>query len=183
MKNIVILGLPRSGKTTLARMIKDKFSKYQIITGDAVRNTFIEGISRIEHISNTKIKRYLPQFLSMLFNEEIRHNKSSFLYILDTCDITPKQANKLFDKTRDNLIFLGYPSITFEDKWRDIKKYETNEDWTNRKEQKQVIKEIKEAVEKSKIFEKQCQELNIRFIDTSFNREKILKKLLEELTE
>ena len=160
MKNIVILGLPRSGKTTLARMIKDKFSKYQIITGDAVRNTFIEGISRIEHISNTKIKRYLPQFLSMLFNEEIRHNKSSFLYILDTCDI-----------------------ITFEDKWREIKKYETNEDWTNRKEQKQVIKEIKEAVEKSKIFEKQCQELNIRFIDTSFNREKILKKLLEELTE
>lgn len=39
MKNIIIIGRPRAGKSTLANMIADKFN-YQIIRTDAVRNTF-----------------------------------------------------------------------------------------------------------------------------------------------
>ena len=41
MKNIIIFGEPRSGKSTLANMIIDKFN-YQVIHVDAVRDTFKE---------------------------------------------------------------------------------------------------------------------------------------------
>lgn len=40
MKNIIIFGEPRCGKSTLANMIADKFH-YQVIRVDALRDTFI----------------------------------------------------------------------------------------------------------------------------------------------
>ena len=39
MKNVIIFGEPRSGKSTLANMIVDKFN-YQVIHVDAIRDTF-----------------------------------------------------------------------------------------------------------------------------------------------
>lgn len=42
MKNIYIIGTPRSGKTTLARLIKEKYPIYNQISFEAVRNGFIE---------------------------------------------------------------------------------------------------------------------------------------------
>ena len=39
MKNVIIFGEPRSGKSTLANMIVDKFN-YQVMLVYAIRDTF-----------------------------------------------------------------------------------------------------------------------------------------------
>ena len=39
LKNIIIFGEPRSGKSTLANMIVDRFN-YQVIHVDSIRDTF-----------------------------------------------------------------------------------------------------------------------------------------------
>ena len=41
-KNIYIIGVPRSGKTTLANLIKEKYPYYNQFVFEAVRNGFIE---------------------------------------------------------------------------------------------------------------------------------------------
>lgn len=43
MKNIYIVGIPRSGKSTLSKMIKSKYPEMNIISFEAIRNGFIKS--------------------------------------------------------------------------------------------------------------------------------------------
>lgn len=43
MKNIVIIGVGRAGKTTLSNMIKDKWNEYSIIHSDSIKWGIIRG--------------------------------------------------------------------------------------------------------------------------------------------
>ena len=41
MKSIYICGIPRSGKTTLTKKIKEKYPNYNLFSFEAIRNAFI----------------------------------------------------------------------------------------------------------------------------------------------
>ena len=43
MKNIVIIGVGRAGKTTLSNMIKDKWNEYNLIHSDSIKWGIIRG--------------------------------------------------------------------------------------------------------------------------------------------
>ena len=43
MKNIVIIGVGRAGKTTLSNMIKDKWNQYNLIHSDSIKWGIIRG--------------------------------------------------------------------------------------------------------------------------------------------
>ena len=43
MKNVLIIGVARAGKTTLGNMIKDEFNQYNIIHADSIIWGIIRG--------------------------------------------------------------------------------------------------------------------------------------------
>ena len=43
MKNIVIIGVGRAGKTTLSNMIKDRWNQYNLIHSDSIKWGIIRG--------------------------------------------------------------------------------------------------------------------------------------------
>ena len=43
MKNIYIIGVARTGKSTLSKLIKEKYPVYNQISFEAIRNGFIES--------------------------------------------------------------------------------------------------------------------------------------------
>ena len=43
MKNLYIVGIPRAGKSTLSKLIKDKYPIYNQFSFEAIRNGFIES--------------------------------------------------------------------------------------------------------------------------------------------
>ena len=43
MKNIYIIGVPRTGKSTLSKLIKAKYPEFNIVSFEAVRNGFIKA--------------------------------------------------------------------------------------------------------------------------------------------
>ena len=51
MKNILILGVGRAGKSTLSRMIKDRFPEYDLIHTDSIRNAILYNIDETFFIS------------------------------------------------------------------------------------------------------------------------------------
>jgi len=55
MKNIIIIGRSRVGKSTLANMIADKYN-YQIIRTDIIRNTFKEVFPEL-NIKLTQLRK------------------------------------------------------------------------------------------------------------------------------
>ena len=73
MKNVIIFGEPRSGKSTLANMIVDKFN-YQVIHVDAIRDTFKTiypelNIAPDIAINNKKFQLFIQEYLNRNINK------------------------------------------------------------------------------------------------------------------
>ena len=183
MKNIAIFGASRSGKSTLAKMIYKKYPNYQIITGDIIRKAFSEILpqNNINNKYGSGMLDDFPRFLAYIFNRSIKKNGKDFNYIIDTCDISPEKAKDLFDTQDTIIIFLGFPKQTEEEHLIQIKKYQNKDDWTFNKTPEYMIKHAERWTLKSREFEKKCKELDICFIDTSFNREQALKEAMQIL--
>lgn len=190
MKNIAIFGSSRSGKSTLSKMISKKYPNYHIIIGDDIRWAFQEILpnNNINSTGGIGMIEDFPNFLSCLFYKSIKRNKGIFNYIVETCDMTPQKAYELFNKEDTILLFLGTPNQTIEQHFEEIRKYETQRDWTYDQSDEHMLEHSKHWIAKSKEYEKECKKLNIWYVDTSFNRTKILEntfhmleqKILEE---
>ena len=78
MKNIYILGVPRSGKTTFSILLKKELEDYSLISLDAVRNAFhyslpeLEMINRQSYSRKNILPRYIAEFVR--WNHDISKN-------------------------------------------------------------------------------------------------------------
>lgn len=183
MKSIAIFGSSRSGKSTLAKMIAKKYQNYHIIIGDDIQWAFQETLpnSNINNSGGAGMVHDFPNFLSCLFYKSMKRNQGEFNYIVETCDITPNKANDLFNRNNTILLFLGTPNQTPEEYFNDIKKYQTKKDWTFDRSDEHLLEHSRHWIEKSKEYQSECKKLKIWFVDTSFNREKVLQETLEKI--
>ncbi len=183
MKNIAIFGSSRSGKSTLSKMIVKKFPNYQIYIGDDIRSAFADVFPslNINSSGGSGMVNDFPKYLSDLFYRSIKRNSEEFGYIVETCDITPKKAKELFNRENTILLFLGTPHQTIEQHFDEIRKYQTERDWTYDRSDEHILEHSKHWILKSQEYEKECRELNIWYVDTSFNRQEVLEKTLVEI--
>lgn len=183
MKNIIILGVARSGKTTLARMIKQKYSNYNIIDGDCIRTTFEKVMPKlhINHINGEGMTEKFPEFCSKLFEYQVKEHKGHFNYIFESCDISPFQLKKYFNIKDTIVLFLGYPNLTIEETFNNYKKYALENDYMAKKTDKEIMDRAIMWTEKSNKLKEECSKYKIRFIDVSYNRNNTFEKLIEEL--
>lgn len=183
MKNIAIFGSSRSGKTTLAKMISKKYPNYHIIIGDDIRWAFEEVLpsNNINNKGGSGMENDFPNFLASYFYKSIMRNNDEFNYIVETCDMTPKKASLLFKREDIILLFLGTPKQTALEHFNEIRKYQTEKDWTYDRSDEHILEHSKHWISKSIEYEKECKELNIWYVDTSFNREEVLNETLKEI--
>ena len=52
LKNIVIIGVGRAGKTTLSKLIKDRWNQYNIIHSDTIKWGIIRGKGQEQYYRN-----------------------------------------------------------------------------------------------------------------------------------
>ncbi len=183
MKNIAIFGSSRSGKSTLSRMIAQKYPNYHIIVGDDIRWAFQEVLPNndINSKGGKGMLEDFPNFLSFLFYKSIKRNKGVFNYIVETCDMTPHKAFDLFNRSDTIILFLGTPNLTIEEHFYEIRKYENDSDWTYGRSDEDLWKHCTHWIAKSKEYEIECQKLGIWFVDTSFNRNEVLDDTLSKI--
>ena len=183
MKNIAIFGSSRSGKSTLSKMICKKYPQYHIIIGDDIRYAFqvVLPNNQISNKGGNGMKDDFPNFLACLFYKSIKRNKGIFNYIVDTCNMTPEKAKELFNRDDTIILFLGTPKQTIKQHFDEVRKYETNKDWTYDRTDEEIIEHSRHSIEKSIEQEKECKKLNIWYVDTSFNRDEVLKDTLNTI--
>lgn len=181
MKNIIILGAARAGKTTLAQMIHRKYN-YSIISIDsfvsALRDSFPSlGITH----SNTENKfKLLPPFV-FSYMKKITTEYPEENFILEGWHVYPNEISKLFRDTNFKIICLGYTKISCEEAFKLIRENEKENSYTKRLTNEGVRKLVSDHIEYSKILKKQCEENNIKFYDTSFERENVLEEAMRYL--
>ena len=177
MKSVVLIGASRAGKSTFAGMLSKELKSCQIISGDLVRLAYRDEIYKNKNIKAGLMKE-IPEyrnFLKSYFDYTIKYGDSIYT-ILDTVDFKPSDY-KMFKNSL--IIVFGYPKLTKEDCLHNWRTYTKPDDWTFHKTDEELLNKAKRTVAESKQFLQECKKYNLKFVDTSFNREKTLKDLLK----
>ena len=182
MKNIIILGVARAGKTTLASMLHKKYS-YSIISIYSFVSALRDGFPSlgITH-SNTENKfKLLPPFIFSYMNKIINEYPEE-RFVLEGWHVFPKDIIRLWSDIDVKILCLGYTKITCEEALYEIRKNETKNSYTTKMTDEKVKELILNHINYSKILKKQCEENNIKYYDTSFDRDKVLEEAMNYLS-
>lgn len=177
MKNIILVGASRAGKTTLVKKIKDN---YQIISGDALRVAYHKAILKDKDISSGDVGKSIEfrNFLMEVFNRYLKYNPE-LNFVLDTVDIDLESCD-LINKYDITVIALGYTLLTPEEVVRIQKENDTEgKDWSFSLSDQERFENAKICIEDSKRYKGICDKLGFKFVDTSFNREEVLEEVCE----
>ena len=179
MKNIYIGGVARSGKGTLAELIKKECLEYNHISLDyftaSLKQNFPEtGIKTNVIIGESSSK--LALLLSTTMN--IINDKSE-KFIIDSAHIMPRDILKYIDREKWDIYFIGYPNTTAEEKIKIILEKDSEKDWTHKKTYEELYYRISNLVRISKEIEEECKKFNIEFIDTSCEFDKQIANIVE----
>lgn len=187
-KQIIIAGVARAGKSTVCNELS-KREHYQHIEADTItfafQNSFPEtGISHTDFWGLKETSKPFSKFLSAWIKEIQKSgtcNKTNYKIAIDLYHILPEDFVSYFPKENCEIYFLGYPNISVEEKLKQIRCFDTVDDWTTQESDESLKERIETYIEISKYLQEECQKYGLPFIDVSHNREKILEDLINKI--
>lgn len=175
MKHVIIAGPGRSGKTDISmNLARRGFIHYKM---DSIKrgldNNFYDGFITFRDIS-PKMAHLIKTIIMEVETDIIKDIEH---YVIDTCHLYPK------DIVKENLqntviVFVGYPSISPEEKLFYVRSHDKVNQWTNSMSDEELLKWLKCGIEYSKEVERQCLELGIPFFDTGYDYDEVVEKVL-----
>ena len=181
MKNIILLGASRAGKSTFTKMLNERLDNTLIIRTDLLRLAFRDAIYKDSEVSTGVVGKD-PDYINYVLSYYKYANMYDIDYvkIVDTVDFEPKDCNNFENSIT---ICLGYPNTTKEEVVANWRKYDTDLDWTKKKSDEKLLVYANGEIKNSKRLKEECDKYNIKFVDTSKDRNEVLKDLLEYVLE
>ncbi|MBR5312229.1 MAG: hypothetical protein IKU40_05035 [Clostridia bacterium] len=183
-KNILIMGVGRAGKTTLAKMIAEKY-RYSIISIDDIVTAMgaFPGLGISWDGDHAKIAEHMAPFLTIYLKELSEGSKfyGGCKTVIEGTDIDFERLIPHINKRKYHLIGLTYSRVTKEELFRTIRKYDTEDDWSYYLSDEQLEAYCGECVERNRFFDEKFREYDIPSYDTSIDREAVLHDIMEHL--
>jgi len=165
MKNLIIAGVSRAGKSTLAKDMAQKY-KLTYIPFDSIVSTLEElyPCTKIAHYDNNKI---ISKDIAILLNTFIKHlNYEDINYVIDMYQIYPIDLSKILDLNTHLAIYLGYSSLSSHNKLCDIRKYARDKDWTKNTSDIEMLSILDKFILEDKMIKQECKLVNYPYYDT-----------------
>ncbi len=182
---ILILGPGRTGKTTLARMLRTKLSTYNLIHADALRATIMKQLPAKypEELLHYEKNSHYANLLLGLVGEQLEQDRCVQGLILDGGVISPKFiANHSIIATHNPVIvFLGHGDLDAEDIFKLIRQNDTSADWSSELDDDALRTKTAHFAEQNQTYRTECADTGLRYIDTSQNRNSIILELEQEI--
>lgn len=183
MKNIIIFGICRTGKSTFSKMIQKEFKNYQIIEVDTIISALQKTIPDlpIGFIHDNLKENKLPEFLNLLIQKNINKNGEDLGFIINGDSILPEDLLKYFDLKNVIVYYFVTEKLSPEQILQNCRKFDSEKEWTTRRTDTELLDHFRfyKNIEKEIIME--CQKYNIKYVDTSENREMKLNQLLDNV--
>lgn len=166
MKNIFIAGVARAGKSRLSKLLNPE-GIYNHIPLDYFTSSLKHNFPQTKISSKPVIDTVSSKNISLLLSRVIEiMNTSDERFIIDSAHVMPQDIIKYLDRDKWDIYFLGYPNITAEEKLKIIRKYDNENDWTFKRDDKELLDILKQLINISIEMKTECERLNITFIDT-----------------
>lgn len=184
MKNLIITGPSRAGKTTLAQELSKQLGYNMVSLDDLVdglsnisdiKEQFDDGFEEITDNLAPFLVRFLKQItLGTTYAHGIRYVVEGSYFNFDA--LMPEIA-KLSDQYE--VIGLKYDDLTPESLYNRIRKFDEPEDWTFTKTDDNVREACERFVKLNKRYDNYYKKYNIRAIDTSHGHESAIEKFIQ----
>lgn len=196
MKSLIILGVPRAGKSTLAKYVVKQLvadgvpvtlmSADSLMGGLTERRAsfmwriFVRPLRHIFPCFKRKSKKILHsdfcRFIKRFFDE----TSSEFPVIFEGAYITPNQATQIFNQDTVKIVVVGYPYADIQEKIADIKKFDTNSP-ISRLDDKQIQYTVENLIKLSQQYLKESKDKCV-FLDTSKEYHKTLQDFAKNIS-
>lgn len=179
-KNIFIGGVARSGKSTIAEKISNH-SVYNHFPVDYIATSFNKNFPACginDRVIIDSGSSNLSLFLSTIIE---KMNKSEERYVIDSAHIMPSDIIKYLDLEKWIIIFVGYPNITPEEKFANIRENDDIASWTRNFSDDEMLNLTKQLIKVSQKIKSECLKYNIKFIDTSYNFKNTIEEFVKTL--
>lgn len=186
-KHIIVAGIPRSGKSTLSQVIS-KALGYQHVSMDSIiagiEKTFPQaGINsdaeadlweNIEHISSK-----MALFIRAM-TDSGEYDECDYGMVIDIFQLLPQHYIQNIDSSVCGIYYLGTSEVTSEERYRLLKKYDTPKDYTYYASDEEKHKDCADIVMISQKLKRLCEEFDLPYFDTSYDRERIFETILSD---
>lgn len=185
MKNIMILGTCRTGKTTFSKMLQKELKNYQIIEVDSIISALQSTFNDIQigfahdYLKDNK----LSEFINILLEKNKTRLGNEYSYIINSDSIMPVDLINCFDLSNIIVYYFVNSNLTIEEIFNNCRHYDDENQWTSKRTNEYLLNHIKKAKEFENQIIEQCKKYNMKYIDTSYNRENIFDELLSEIKE
>lgn len=190
MKNVLIIGVARAGKTTLGNMIKDEFNQYNIIHADSIIWGIIRGTGREEYYTkNIKARKELvhsdkfQRIILEIYKSSIKQDTKNYGTILESGQLEPKYAKELLDMGNLICVCLGHGNLDKQGIMQLCREHDTEKDWTYGISDENLSTNADKWNEKNQLLKKECPKYGIEYIDTSKDRKQVLNQILARIDE
>lgn len=181
MKNVLIGGTVRSGKSTLANLIRNKF-KYSLVESDTIVNAFdivypeLEITHKKPEITREKYKPFLFEILNG-FCRNLKFNEN--VTIFPGSQFLPRHIYEYSKKDKFIVIFLGVSDAIPQELMNKIREMDTPFDWTTKRTDEQLLNNCKNIINESINIKNDCKKYGFYYFETFKNRSETLNQILK----
>jgi hypothetical protein len=178
MSNIILGGVPRAGKSSLAQRLCRQ-AVYSHIPFDSLISAF--GAIFPEHgISHYRPYQDVCETVKPFFFEWLRHLEYERIpVILDAYHLRPHDLSKEPLCSRYTILFVGYPSALCEQKCASIRHYARAGDWTESLSDSELRHLVTRYIAESRAIQQACGQTGYSFIDTSHHFNSVLEHAVQ----
>ena len=185
--NIIISGVPRAGKSTIAHLLAKQYG-YQHISMDSIIAGFEKcfpetGVNTYAGLSSMDTLQLIsgkmaPFVRAMLDSGEYDEFKPGM--VLDMYQLLPEDYMKYIHGANCEIVYFITSDVTPDERFSIQKKYDTEKDYTFYKSDEELREGAVYIVEQSIFMKEQCQKYGLPYYETARDREQIFRRFLQD---
>lgn len=188
VKHIIIAGVPRAGKSTVAAMVAQRYG-YQHISMDAIIAGFEACFPETEmvtcpHLPRGQvlhtISRKMAPFLQAMI-ESGEYDEVGYGMAVDIYQLLSEDYIKHIDPAVCAIAYFITAETTVEERFHLLKQFDTPKDYTFFESDERNIATCQEIVSHSQLIREQCQRFGLPCYETSRNRAQVLQGFVDSL--
>ena len=184
MKNILILGVGRAGKSTLSRKLKERFPKYDLIHADSIRNGILDNLDgeNAKFFINYNENEFFQKVLLDFLDTQTKQGLNQYGTILEGAQILPSVLSKYKNLDNTVVVYLGHGNLKENEIFKLVRDNDVPTDWTYGKSDEELRKDIKWFDEKNQFLLNECQKYGFKYVDTHQDRDKVLNDVCDYIS-
>ena len=163
---IIVAGTSRSGKSTIIKEVCRTYPQFNYVPMDSIISTLEERYpgTGIRHLDDNR--EFSPVLAAFVRSFCMHLDYEAADFILDLYQLYPEDYHREVAPLGIPALYVGYPSMSQEEKLKDIRAYQRKEDWTVNTPDGEMLKILGDFIREGRVMSGQCSTLGIPFFDS-----------------